>query len=246
MLELTIAEWFWIGFAVFTAGVVRGVAGFGFSLIVTVLLTLVLPPVQVVPAVLLWEISASIGHLPFVLRQVDWRSLAWLTSGMLLGTPLGVWMLAYVPPAPMCIFINGTVLFFAVMLLRGASPKRSPNRFETSLIGMSGGIINGASANGGPPVILFFLSSPAGVATGRASLIAYFLLTDSWAALFCWQQGLFTAESWKFTAVMLPVLAMGVMLGSRFFRGIDEVRFKRFVLILLLAVTVVGLAKAVL
>ena len=246
MFELTVFEWLWVGLSVFTASVVRGVAGFGFSLIVTVLLTLVLPPAQVVPVVLLWEISASIGHLPFVFRQVDWKSLAWLTSGMLLGTPLGVWMLAYVPPEPMCVLINGTVIVLVLMLLRGAAPRRAPNRLETSLIGMSGGIINGASANGGPPVILFFLSSPAGAAVGRASLIAYFLLTDSWASLFCWKEGLFTVESWKFMAVMLPVLAVGVALGSRFFRGIDEARFKRLVMLLLLVAASVGLFKAIL
>ncbi|MBQ4077314.1 MAG: sulfite exporter TauE/SafE family protein [Mailhella sp.] len=246
MFELSALGWLWAGFSVFAASVVRGIAGFGFSLIVTVLLTLVLPPSQIVPVVLLWEISASIGHLPFVYREVDWKSLGWLTTGMLLGTPLGVWMLACLPPEPMCAAINGTVIIFAIMLLRGSKPRRSPTKLETSLIGMSGGIINGASANGGPPVILFFLSSPAGAAVGRASLIAYFLLTDSWASVFCWQNGLFTLESWLFMGSMLPVLALGVALGSRFFRDLDEAKFKKLVLMLLLAVACTGLAKAVL
>ena len=109
---------------------------------------------------------------------------------------------------------------------------------------MSGGVINGASANGGPPVILFFLSSPAGASVGRASLIAYFLMTDTWASLFCWQNGLFTVNTWLFAGAMLPVLALGVMLGSRFFRGLDEARFKNIVLVLLLAVAGAGLLKA--
>lgn len=244
MFELGFFEWAWVAASIFAAGVVRGIAGFGFSLIVTVLLTLVLPPAQVVPVVLLWEIAASIGHLPFVYREVDWKSLGWLTSGMLLGTPLGVWMLTCLPPAPMCAVINGTVIVFALMLLRGSKPRRSPGSLETALIGMSGGVINGASANGGPPVILFFLSSPAGAVVGRASLIAYFLLTDSWASLFCWQNGLFTQDSWLFMVLMLPPLALGVALGSRFFRGLDEEKFKKLVLLLLLAVAGAGLLKA--
>lgn len=246
MLELSLAEWLWIGASVFAASVVRGVAGFGFSLIVTVLATHVLPPATVIPAVLLWEISASIGHLPFVYREVDWKALAWLTLGMLFGTPLGVWVLTRMAPEPMCLLINGTVVIFALMLLSGRTPKRSPTRLETSLIGATCGVINGAAANGGPPAILFFLSSPAGAAVGRASLIAYFLLTDTWASVFCWQNGLFTADTWLFTASMLPVLALGVMLGSRFFRGLDEAKFKKFVLVLLLAVAAAGLVKAAL
>lgn len=244
MFELGVVSWLWVGVAVFVASIVRGVAGFGFSLIVTVLVTHILPPATVVPAVLLWEISASIGHLPFVYKQVAWKPLAWLTLGMLFGTPLGVWALAHMDAKPMCLLINGLVVFFALMLLRGRKPTRAPGRVETSLIGAVCGVINGTSANGGPPAILLFLSSPAGVAVGRASLIAYFLMTDTWASLFCWQNGLFSKELLLFAASMLPVLYLGVALGNRFFRGLDEAKFRKIVLVLLLAVAAAGLVKA--
>ena len=244
MFELGVLGWLWVGVAVFVASIVRGIAGFGFSLIVTVLVTHMLPPATVVPAVLLWEISASIGHLPFVYKQVAWKPLAWLTLGMLFGTPLGVWALAHMDAKPMCLLINGLVVLFAIMLLRGRKPARAPGRVETSLIGAVCGVINGTSANGGPPAILLFLSSPAGVAVGRASLIAYFLMTDTWASLFCWQNGLFSKELLLFAASMLPVLAIGVALGSHFFRGLDEAKFRKIVLLLLLAVATAGLVKA--
>ena len=244
MFELGVLGWLWVGVAVFVASIVRGIAGFGFSLIVTVLVTHMLPPATVVPAVLLWEISASIGHLPFVYKQVAWKPLAWLTLGMLFGTPLGVWALAHMDAKPMCLLINGLVVLFAIMLLRGRKPARAPGRVETSLIGAVCGVINGTSANGGPPAILLFLSSPAGVAVGRASLIAYFLMTDTWASLFCWQNGLFSKELLLFAASMLPVLGVGVALGSHFFRGLDEAKFRKIVLVLLLAVATAGLLKA--
>ncbi len=50
--------------AVFLAGIVRGATGFGFSMIMIVLLTLFFPPAQVAPVILFWEVLASIGHLP--------------------------------------------------------------------------------------------------------------------------------------------------------------------------------------
>ena len=244
MFELGVLGWLWVGAAVLVASIVRGVAGFGFSLIVTVLVTHMLPPAVVIPAVLIWEICASIGHLPFVYRQVAWKPLAWLTLGMLFGTPLGVWALAHMDAKPMCLLINGLVVLFAIMLLRGNRPSRAPGPVATSLIGAVCGVINGTSANGGPPAILLFLSSPAGVAVGRASLIAYFLMTDTWASLFCWQNDLFSAELGLFAAAMLPVLYLGVALGSRFFRGLDEAHFRKIVLVLLMAVAAVGLVKS--
>ena len=76
------------GTAVFIAAVVRGYSGFGFSMISTVSLTLVLPPAEVVPVVLLLEVIASGWLLPQVWRQVDWASLIPLSAGVVLGTPV--------------------------------------------------------------------------------------------------------------------------------------------------------------
>lgn len=244
MLSLTLWQWTWITASVFCAGIVRGIAGFGFSLITAVLLTFVFPPAQIVPVILLWEIAASVGHLPFIYKQVDWRSLGWLSVGMLVGTPLGVWLLSLMAPGPMCALINGTVVVLALMMLRGSAICCAPGRCGIMSIGLLGGVINGASANGGPPVILFFLSSPAGAAVGRASLIAYFLLTDTWASLICWQQGLFSLSSFLFAASMLIPLGLGVAVGSRVFRHIEEGRFKKIVLLLLLIVALAGMIKS--
>ena len=111
-------------------------------------------------------------------------------------------------------------------------------------MGLLAGVINGASANGGPPVILFFLSSPAGAAVGRASLIAFFLFTDVWASLFYWQQDLIHRGTLIFTVVFLVPMAMGMWIGNRWFVSVDEARFKKVVLALLMAISVVGLVKA--
>ncbi|MBM3573374.1 MAG: hypothetical protein FJX52_13615, partial [Alphaproteobacteria bacterium] len=87
--------------ALFGAAVVRGYSGFGFSMLAISSMTLVLPPAQVVPIVLLLEISASIHMLPGVCRQIDWRSLVPLMVGNALGTPVGIVALVALPAAPL-------------------------------------------------------------------------------------------------------------------------------------------------
>ena len=49
------------------------------------------------PVILFWEVLASIGHLPFVYKQVHWKSLRWLALGVALGTPFGVYCLVSIP-----------------------------------------------------------------------------------------------------------------------------------------------------
>ena len=112
--------------AVFLAGIVRGATGFGFSMIMIVLLTLFFPPAQVAPVILFWEVLASIGHLPFVYKQVHWKSLRWLALGVALGTPFGVYCLVSIPVDAMRLIINAVVLILTSMLYCGLRPKNAP------------------------------------------------------------------------------------------------------------------------
>lgn len=230
--------------AVFLAGIVRGATGFGFSLIMIVLLTLFFPPAQVAPVILFWEVLASVGHLPFDYKQVHWKSLRWLALGVAFGTPFGVYCLVSIPVDAMRLLINGVVLILTALLYCGLRPKNAPSPTQITGVGLLAGLINGASANGGPPIILFFLSSPLGAAVGRASLIAFFLFTDVWASLFYWQQGLISRSTLIFTVVFLVPMFIGMWIGNRWFTTVDEARFKKIVLALLMVISLVGLIKA--
>ena len=105
--------------AVLIAGIIRGYSGFGFSIIATTSMTLVLPPVDVIPVVLVLEILASAWLLPRVWKQIDWKSLSWLSAGVLIGTPPGVYLLAHVPARPMRAGIALSIMVLVVLLWRG-------------------------------------------------------------------------------------------------------------------------------
>ena len=240
-MPLTPLELSCAALAVFCAALVRGATGFGFSMI-----CIVLPPAQIAPVIVLWEIAASAGHLPFVYKEADWKALRHLALGVALGTPLGAYCLASVPAAPMTAAINAVVLVLTGMLFFGFQPRQRPGRWGACGVGALTGLINGASANGGPPVILFFLSGPSSAAVSRASLIAFFLFTDVLAALVYWGYGLMTGRVLWLTAVMLPCVGLGIWLGSRWFRRVDEARFRRVVLALLLLISLAGLLPSLL
>lgn len=89
MDELSAFLYFFIGLAVIFGGILRGISGFGFSLTLIVALTFFLPPLQATALIFIWEISASILHLPFVWKHVDWNALKWLCAGCVLGTQIG-------------------------------------------------------------------------------------------------------------------------------------------------------------
>ncbi|MFH1139159.1 MAG: sulfite exporter TauE/SafE family protein [Pseudomonadota bacterium] len=226
------------------AGFIRGYSGFGFSMITVLALSLVSPPSRIVPAVLLWEIAASLWLLPSVWRRIDWPSLAWLFVGVCLGTPLGVYFLANMPARPMRAAISLAVIVLAALLAAGFKLKTRPGRAATTLAGAVSGVFNGAAAIGGPPAILFYFSTPTGIAVGRASLIAFFLATDLFATGVCLVNGLVDGSTLFLAGPLLPFLALGVALGGRSFSGADEQKFRTRVLRLLMVLSAASLVRS--
>ena len=241
-------DWFPVAFsaiAVLAAGIVRGYSGFGFAMITVTSMSLVFPPANVIPVILMLEVLASGWLLPKVWKQIDWRSLAWLFLGVSAGTPPGVYMLAHVPPEPMRAAIAIVVLFFTVLMLKDFALHAMPGKGMTTGTGMVSGLLNGGAAIGGPPVILFYLSSPAGVGVSRASIIAYFMGTDSLAFGLGILHGLVTMQTFQLTGALIVPLLVGIFLGNRMFASSDSKAFRRNVLILLLLLSLAVLIKSI-
>ena len=231
--------------SVFVAGIIRGYSGFGFAMVAVTSISLVLPPVHVVPLVLILEVLASIRLVPQVWRDIDWYSLRWLLAGSLLATPFGVYLLANIPAVPMRISISLLVLVAAILLMRGWAWKRMPGRPLILATGVACGLLNGAAAIGGPPVILLYLSSPAGVTVSRASIIAYFLGIDAMSLVMASIQGLTTSKALLMTVVCLLPLLLGIAVGSKMFIGVDKDSFRHHVLILLIILSIAGLLRVI-
>jgi uncharacterized membrane protein YfcA len=219
---------------VFGAAVARGYSGFGFSLLAITSLSLVMPPAEIVPSIFLMEVLVSLHLLPGVWRDIHWRALRWMALGCVVGTPFGVYALAHVPAAPMTLALALCVLVSALLLARGHMLTRMPGPAATFATGTASGLLNGGFGTGGPPVILFFFSSPAGEAAGRASIIAYFVLTDVTGLAWQGWNGLLSLTTLWRAALFLPPLAAGVWLGNRSFRQANPAAFRRWILRLLI------------
>jgi uncharacterized protein len=230
---------------VFVAAIVRGYSGFGFSLLVITALSLLMTPATIIPSMFMLEIAASVHLLPGILGDIHWRSLAPLIIGCVIGTPLGVWLLANVPAAPMQVALALFVLTAVCFLWRGFALKTMPGTAASGAVGAASGLANGAFGIGGPPAILFYFASPAGHVAGRASLIAYFLMTDVIGLAFLSYEALITWDTVYLALIFLPTLIIGNWIGARGFKSADPATFRKWVLILLAVLAVLSAAKGI-
>ena len=229
---------------IFGAAIVRGYAGFGFSLLSVTALSLFLEPRAIIPSIFILEVAASVHLLIHAWRDVHWQSMRRLAAGCLIGTPIGVYVLARVPAAPLTLALSAVVLLAAFLLARGFVLQRMPGRTATLATGVASGLLNGSIGIGGPPVVMFFFGSPAGVATGRASMIAYFLFTDVVALTWQWHESLLNRDVFARALLYAPALGAGVWLGNRAFVDVNPERFRRWVLRLLMVLAVLSGARA--
>jgi uncharacterized membrane protein YfcA len=230
--------------SVLGGALVKGYSGFGASMLWVASLSLRLPPHHVVPMVLLWEVSSSLQLLPEVWRKIEWRYLGWLFLGACIATPIGAYLLSILPSNSIRIGIGLIVFTGSYLIWRGYVWNGQPSPSAITIVGTAFGLLNGSTALGGPPVIMFFLATPAGAAVGRASIIAFFLATDALAALLQAATGVMSLTTVLAAALLLPAVGLGTWMGARHFITTEPEDFKRFSLILLMTLGILVLLRA--
>lgn len=231
---------------VFASGLLRGFSGFGFALAAVPLLSLLLEPAEVVPAVLLLQVLDGLHVLPRILKLADWRGLTWLVAGALAGAPAGVWALTALPADAMRAAAGLAVLAAVLVLWRGWQFRRPPKPPLRLGIGLVSGLLGGAAAMSGPPVVIFFLASPLSAAVGRASLLGFFLLTSAGNATLAWGAGLVSWGTLLLALMLFPALFLGSRLGARRFDRATPALYRGIVLAILLMVALLALGRAAL
>ena len=110
---------------------------------------------------------------------------------------------------------TAVVVFAAtILILRGFALQGEPSVPATVGVGLAAGALNGSMGIVGPPVILFYFSSPVGIVAGRASIVTYFIGTDTVGTAMFAAYGLVGQSVLWRTAVLLPLLIAGVALGN--------------------------------
>jgi uncharacterized membrane protein YfcA len=228
----------------FVASIIRGLTGFGFSAILVTGLSFVLPPAQTVIIALLLEIAASVHLLPSVWKKIDWVLLRALGVGVIVGTPIGVSLLAWLDPDLMRLLISCMVLVFALLLFFGfvyRGPRTLPVHGG---LGFVSGLCNGTAALGGLPIVTFLLSTDASVAATRATLIAAFFGTDLFALFFARGHGLLNGTVMVYAISAVPILIVGVGIGHRLFHIASPELFRKLAIVLLLGLSMAGIVRS--
>jgi uncharacterized membrane protein YfcA len=224
------------------ASFVFGLTGFGIGLVALSILPFLMPPATVVPLITIF-CGAFAGIMAFQLRRdIQWPQLTHLLLGTCLGTPLGVWVLDACPPTVLKRLIGAVLMAVVLIEWCGAYPAKLSGRYWGLAAGVLAGVLGGAIATPGPPVILYAVAQGWPPRLMKAMLQAFFLVNQAAILTNQWWVGLLTREVlWLACLYALPS-TLGVVLGIWLFDRIDHVQFRRVLFVLLF---VLGLALGV-
>ena len=224
------------------ASFVFGLTGFGIGLVALSVLPFLLPPATVVPLITIF-CGAFAGVMSFQLRRdIQWSQLTYLLLGTCLGTPLGVWVLDACPPTVLKRLIGAVLMAVVMIEWCGAYPAKLSGRYWGLSAGVLAGVLGGAIATPGPPVILYAVAQGWPPRLMKAMLQAFFLVNQAAILANQWWIGLLTHEVlWLACLYALPS-TLGVVLGIWLFDRVDHLQFRRVLFVLLF---VLGLALCV-
>lgn len=235
----------WLGVATLIAAFVRGYSGFGYSALVIAAASLVANPLDFVAVVVLLEFAMSAQAWKGAGPDIDWRRVGLLLGGAAVGLPLGLWALTAISEDAARAVISGYVLAMCIVLLMGWRLGREVRGAGNAGVGLVSGLAN-APGMGGLPVAAFFAAQPMQASVFRATLIAYFPILDLYSAPLYWAHGLVSWDTLWASLWLLPLTILGNWLGGRHFFGTDPQEFRRFAILLLGGLAVLGLGKALL
>lgn len=244
-LQLSLIEIYFVVFTVFIASIIRGFNGFGFSATCISGFSFILPAIEIVPIILILEVIISIFMVPYIWNKIDWNFVLKLLIGIIIGSPIGLYLLKYLSPDTTHLSVCVLVIFFSFLLMKGYENKKINNNYGKLITGIVSGTLNGLTTLGGMPVALFLLVTSIQPAVIRGSLAALFFLTDFYAFTLSFFAGIVDLTTIYRTIPLIIILPIGVYIGDKFFVKSKEETYRKVVFYFLILISIFGLFRIV-
>lgn len=220
---------------ILVAAFVRSALGFGDAVVAMPVLAALVGMKTAAPLVAFMGPTISILILARHWAKADLRAAVKLIAASIAGIPLGIYLLARLPEAPLRAALGTVVLLYGLSgLLKPVLRIEGEKAGLTYLFGFVAGILGGAYNTNGPPVVIYGMLREWPAERFRATLQGYLLPTGLLILLGHGAAGLWTGQVLKLYAFSLPPMLLGVWLGGRVNRSVPGSIFRQIVYISLI------------
>jgi len=233
-----------LSLAVFGASALQSATGIGFGIIAGPVLLVVLNDGTAIQISIVLNLLIALLLAPSLRQKADWRLLGNLLIGLIVGSPLGIYIYLSMDIALLKVFAGLVVLFTLLAMLRNGRrastnpPDRANSKVEHMTIGVVAGIMGSSLAMPGPIPAAWMSAKGFDKETIRATILVMFVFAYVFALVLQLALAGIDTDSLKLCAVLAPSTVAGVLVGRFLSSRISEATF-RWLLVITLVSTVV-------
>lgn len=210
-------------------------AGFGGGLTSMPLITMVLPLKMAAPMSIIVGTGTALYATWLSRKETDWKSAAVLIIFSLLGIPVGLYALSYLPDHIMKIGLGGFIILYSFYSLFIPRLPVYDKRWIAAPMGAVAGALGAAFSTNGPPVVMYGMLRNLGPAAFRGTLNAFFTANNIAIIGGLTTSGILTISTVKLVVLCIPTMILGSIVGQYVHKRISVKVFRIMVFLLLIA-----------
>ena len=232
-----------MGLTVLGSGFLRGFTGFGFAVFSVPILSVFIPPTTAVPILMGLQVVSGLQTIRGDRQHIAWHSAGPLLAAALITTGLGAFLLAWLSAAALQLAIGLAGLLAVAALSVGKTLPNRPGIGVALGVGAVSGLLNGMSAMGGPPLVVYFLGYAFPPAAARSTMTFLFMVMGGLSLFLFSRLQTVSPDVWVAIPCLFPFLAAGTALGSWRFRRSTDRSYRTVAMAVLVLVGVLSMAN---
>ena len=225
------------------AAIVRAAFGFGDVLVSVPILTLFVSPRMVVPLMGLVGVTNALLLLVRERSAVQWRPVRYLLMASVIGVPLGVGLLTWLPERTINLGLGVILVVFCGWSLAGRRSVHLTRPIWAWPFGFAAGVMGGAVTATGPPIVMYSTTQDWAPDQRRATMQGFFLPNGIFILISHGLAGLWTPEVLETFVLAVPVCLLALPVGAFVATKLSRARFEFFTFLVLLATGVLLLTR---
>ncbi len=216
-----------LALVVAVAAALQGFLGFGFGILAMSGLALTQDVVHASGVVNLAGLLSTSAGVFRLRHAVIWPVVRRILPSLIAGVVLGVTALRSLDGELLLRLLGISIVAIAAWNLWTPRLATSDSRSVDLAVGLFSGTLGGAFNTGGPPLIAHLYRRPDSPDALRATLQTLFIAIGCTRIVAAAAQGLFTREVLRDSAIAVPAVGIGLLIGLALGRRVSPARFRR-------------------
>lgn len=210
-------------------------AGFGGGLTTMPLVSMLLPVKMAAPMSVMVGTATALYATWLSRKDTDWKSAMVLIGFSVLGVPVGIYALSYLPDEIMKMGLGVFLIIYSFYSLFVPRLPVYDKSWIAAPMGAIAGALGAAFSTNGPPVVIYGMLRNLGPAAFRGTLNAFFTANNLTIIGGLATSGILTIDTVKLVMFAIPTMILGSLVGQYVHKRIPTTVFRLMVFVLLIA-----------